>query len=299
MKRARPNTLVLSAGIIAGVGVGWLAAEWARLRCTPALSPESERNGVRGEYLDAGPYRIFSRIAGDAGPHVVLLHGLVISSRYMEPLALALSHDFRVHAPDLPGFGESRTRRAALSIRELADALHLWLKASGIERASFVGNSFGCQILTDFAMRYPHAVDRLVLQGPTVDRRARHLLTQVLRDRRNGKLEQARSSAPIGRIDYAKAGLVRAFSTMRALIDDRVEDRLLHIEAPTLVVAGTRDPVAPVDWAREVAERLPHGALLAIDGGTHTLNYVYPHSFALAIRPFLRGASSINKTRRS
>jgi pimeloyl-ACP methyl ester carboxylesterase len=270
-----------------------------RLRRTPALSPESERNGIRGDYLDAGPYRIFSRIAGDTGPHLVLVHGLVISSRYMEPLALALSCNFRVHAPDLPGFGESRTRRAALSIAELADALHLWLEASGIERASFVGNSFGCQILTDFAMRYPHAVDRLVLQGPTVDRRARHLLTQVLRDRRNGKLEQARSSAPIGRIDYAKAGLVRAFSTMRALIDDRVEDRLLHIEAPTLVVAGTRDPVAPVDWAREVAERLPHGALLAIDGGTHTLNYVYPHSFALAIRPFLRGASSINKTRRS
>ncbi|WP_404982631.1 MULTISPECIES: alpha/beta fold hydrolase [unclassified Caballeronia] len=118
----------------------------------------------------------------------------------------------------MPGFGESRTRRAALSIPELADALHLWLKASGIERASFVGNSFGCQILTDFAMRYPHAVDRLVLQGPTVDHRARHLVTQVLRDRRNGRLEQARSSAPIGRIGYAKVGLVRAFATMRALI---------------------------------------------------------------------------------
>ncbi|MFP3559122.1 alpha/beta hydrolase [Paraburkholderia sp. SIMBA_049] len=293
------NILALNAGIAAGVGVAWFATEWARLRRTPALSHESKRNGFRGEYLDAGPYRIFSRITGDAGPHVVLVHGLVISSRYMEPLALALSRDFRVHAPDLPGFGESRTRRTALSIRELADALHLWLKASGIERASFVGNSFGCQILTDFAMRYPHAVDRLVLQGPTVDRRARHLLTQVLRDRRNGRLEQARSSAPIGRIDYAKAGPVRAFATMRELIDDRIEDRLLDVEAPTLVVAGTCDPVAPLDWAREVVERLPRGALLAIDGGTHTLNYVYPHSFALAIRPFLRGSQSIDEARRS
>jgi hypothetical protein len=46
-------------GTIAGVGAAWVASEWARLRRTPALSPESERNGIRGEYRDAGFYRIF------------------------------------------------------------------------------------------------------------------------------------------------------------------------------------------------------------------------------------------------
>lgn len=41
------------------------------------------------------------------GPVVVLVHGLVISSRYMEPLALALAaNGYRVLAPDLPGYGE-------------------------------------------------------------------------------------------------------------------------------------------------------------------------------------------------
>ncbi|WP_250516833.1 alpha/beta hydrolase [Caballeronia sp. INDeC2] len=291
VKVARPSWRIV-AGAGACALAAWAAIEWIRLKRTPALTDESARAGITVRYTQAGPYRMFARHAACDGGHakrlpVVLVHGLVISSRYMEPLALALRGDFDVYAPDLPGFGESVLRGRTLSVPELADALRLWLGARGIERAMFIGNSFGCQILADFAARYPESVDRLVLQGPTVDRKARSLVKQIVRDWRNGRLERTRSSAPIGRIDYAKAGLVRAVATMRALIRDRIERKLARIAAPTLVVAGSRDPVAPLAWASEVAARVPNGALLTIDGGTHTLNHVYPHSFALAIRPFL------------
>jgi pimeloyl-ACP methyl ester carboxylesterase len=73
------------------------------------------------------------------------------------------------------------------------------------------------------------------------------------------------------------------------LVRDPIEDRLPRIAAPTLVVAGTRDPVSPLEWAEQAAHLLPHGSLKVIEGGTHTLNYAYPHAFALAITPFLRG----------
>ncbi|KIG01442.1 alpha/beta fold hydrolase [Caballeronia concitans] len=280
------------AGAAACALAGWTAYKWMRLKRTPALSDESARAGITVRYTQAGPYRMFSRHASRASANtkrlpVVLVHGLVISSRYMEPLALALRDDFDVHAPDLPGFGESTMRSGTLSLRELADALALWLAARGIRKAMFIGNSFGCQILAEFALRYPDSVDRLVLQGPTVDRHARHLPVQAWRDRQNGKLERARSPAGIGRIDYAKAGIIRAWATMRVLIRDRIERKLSRIVAPTLVVSGTRDPVAPLAWAREVAALIPNGRFMAIDGGTHTLNYVHPHSLALAIRPFL------------
>ncbi|WP_175943662.1 alpha/beta fold hydrolase [Caballeronia sp. BCC1704] len=272
----------------------WAAVEWKRLKRTPALSEASANAGITARTTQAGPYRMFSRQARHEGRAsrvpVVLVHGLVISSRYMEPLALALRDaidGLDVHAPDLPGFGESPTRQRALTVPELADALRLWLAARGIDKAVFIGNSFGCQILAEFAARFPGCVDKLVLQGPTVDRAARFLPAQMLRDWRNGRLERARSAAALGRIDYAKAGLLRAFATMRELVRDRIEDKLSRVHAPTLVVVGSRDPVVPLAWAREVTERLPHGELLVIEGGTHTLNYVYPHSMALAIRPFL------------
>jgi 2-hydroxy-6-oxonona-2,4-dienedioate hydrolase len=41
------------------------------------------------------------------GPPVVLVHGLVVSSRYMVPLAEVLARWFDVYAPDLAGFGRS------------------------------------------------------------------------------------------------------------------------------------------------------------------------------------------------
>jgi pimeloyl-ACP methyl ester carboxylesterase len=94
---------------------------------------------------------------------------------------------------------------------------------------------------------------------------------------------------PIARIDYAKAGLRRALATARFCVRDRIEDKLPAIAAPTLVLAGSRDPVVPLAWARRAARLLPNGKLVVVEGGTHTLNYSYPRSFAAAIRPFLAG----------
>lgn len=265
---------------------------YRRLGDTPALSESSRQSGLKGEYLQAGPWRMFTRSVGDeSAPVVVLVHGLVISSRYMEPLALALAgNGYRVLAPDLPGYGESvdASPRIALSVESLSDALYLWLSAAGVRKASFIGNSFGCQVLTMLAVRHPSVVRRLVLQGLTVDPHARNLLRQIGRDFLNGRRERERSSAGIGRIDYAKAGPLRAVTSMLRLIRDRIENRLALVRAPCLILTGSRDPVAPVQWARQACELLPNGRLMIIDGATHTMNYVYPFSFAQAVDEFLR-----------
>lgn len=282
--------------IALAIAVFAIAAKWRAWRTAPPIDETSRHFGISGEYIDAGPYRMFHRVAraaqrANTRAPIVLVHGLVISSRYMEPLAHVLAREFDVYAPDLPGFGESRLarHRDVLTIAELADALHLWLRACRIERAMFIGNSFGCEVLADFASRYDEAVDRLVLQAPTSDPQARSLLQQIARDLRNGRRETVRSPAALARIDYAKAGLWRAVATARLVVRDRIETRLPRVLAPTLVVVGTRDPVVPLAWARDAAQRLPNGALMTIEGGTHTLNYVYPNAFAFAILPFLRG----------
>src|SRR3712207_9324005 len=60
-------------------------------------------------------------------PAVVLVHGLGVSNRYMLPIAEHLARDFRVYAPDLPGFGLSDKPDHVLTLRELADALAAWI----------------------------------------------------------------------------------------------------------------------------------------------------------------------------
>ncbi|SAK56777.1 Alpha/beta hydrolase family protein [Caballeronia ptereochthonis] len=126
-RRVRPAHVDRRTVALAAAGAGacalaaWAAIEWTRLKRTPALSDASAHAGITVRYTRAGPYRMFSRHASCSGGHaqrlpVVLVHGLVISSRYMEPLALALHDDFDVHAPDLPGFGESALRGRALPV---------------------------------------------------------------------------------------------------------------------------------------------------------------------------------------
>lgn len=143
-------------------------------------------------------------------PPVVLVHGLVVSSRYMIPLAEVLASEFHIYAPDLPGFGDSDKRSRALSIAALADALAAWMAACGIERAILVANSFGCQMLAELGLRYPQRVDGLVLQGPTVDANARTVRQQLLRIWLNGQREPS-GLGRISLVDYTKAGLVRAY----------------------------------------------------------------------------------------
>jgi len=286
--RPVPRGLVLSGAALAGVAAA--AVAWVRLRRTPAETPETRHAGLTTVRTRAGPYAIFARTATARAPPgrppVVLVHGLVISSRYMVPLARALAPDFPVYAPDLPGFGESGGPRRALGVPELAEALHAWMRALGLPRAALVANSFGCQIVAELAARHPEAADRLVLQGPTVDADARSLPVQVWRTLRNGRTEPP-ALGRISAVDYAKAGLGRAVRTMRAMMRDRIEDKLPRVRAPTLVVRGSRDPVVPQAWAERVARSLPDGRLVVIEGATHTLNYADPDRLAVVVRTFL------------
>lgn len=217
---------------------------------------------------------------------VVLVHGLVIASRYMLPTAHRLAPLCRVYAVDLPGYGWSDKPNYSLTLPELADSLAEWMKTLSVEKAHFAANSFGCQVLSYFAVRHPRRVDRLVFQGPTVDPAARTLLRQVWRIVRNSRQESPRLGMLMAK-DYWHAGIRRIAATIRMALDDRIEERLPFIQAPALVVRGTRDPLVPHAWAERVARLLPRGRLVTLPYCGHTMNYTSPVQFVDAMRPFL------------
>jgi pimeloyl-ACP methyl ester carboxylesterase len=224
------------------------------------------------------------------GPHnqvIVLVHGLVIASRYMAPTGERLAPLCRVYAVDLPGYGKSYKPSAVLTLPELADTLAAWMDALAIPRAHLVANSFGCQILAEFALRHPNRVARLVFQGPTVDPAARSLWQQLSRL----ILNSARESPGLGWItatDYLTAGFRRVTATITMALQDRIEDKLPKIPMPTLVVRGEKDPLVPQRWAEEVTRLLPQGELRVLPGKAHTINYTAPAEFVDVMRPFLK-----------
>jgi 2-hydroxy-6-oxonona-2,4-dienedioate hydrolase len=243
---------------------------------------------LHSKYTIIDGLSMHSRVSSELpdAPIVILVHGLVVSSSYMMPTAELLAKHYQVYAPDFPGYGKSDKPQHTLELPELAESLLKWMDAVGIERATMLGNSFGCQIIAEFAVRYGDRMEKAILQGPTIDRHARSLPQQMWRLLLNSPLEEP-SQAPLQLYDYWQAGWRRMFRTLQIALADRIEDKLPYMYVPTLVVRGKDDPVVPQAWAEEVVHLLPNAQLAVIPGGGHTLNYSRPLELARVSRAFI------------
>jgi pimeloyl-ACP methyl ester carboxylesterase len=235
--------------------------------------------------------RMHARVSEDrtaGGPPVVLVHGLVVSGRYMVPLLEELARSHTVYAPDLPGFGRSEGPVGVLDVAGLADALAAWMREARLIGAALVGNSMGCQVIAELVLRHPDLVERVVLQGPTMDLCARSAPRQMWRLLVDTTREPP-SLIAIEGLDLIRAGMVRSWKTFRYALDDPIEERLPKVRVPALIVHGSRDRISPRHWAEEVARLLPDGRLVFLPGTPHAANYSAPVEFARAVRIFLAG----------
>src|SRR3954466_12970911 len=118
-------------------------------------------------------HQVVYRIAG-SGPAVVLVHGMVNSSRHWRDVALRLADRYTVIAPDLVGHGDSATPRrdyppgaapprGDYSLGAHAAVIRDLLSALGIERATMVGHSLGGGVAMVFFWQFPERVERLAL----------------------------------------------------------------------------------------------------------------------------------------
>ena len=266
------------------------------------------RNGVYGGWTHAGNSRVFVRVptglketyesvnglsGNGRGPEldvtpIVLVHGLS-SSRTLKPLIKALGSRRPVFAPDLPGFGMSDQPIHPLDIPGLADALRRWLLDNELSPAIVIGVSFGCQVAVDLAARHPTTVDRLVLVGPTVDPEARTPGRLAIRWARNAPRSSPRLAPTIVH-DFIDAGPLRSVRTLRRALDDRIEDKLSEIEAPTLVVRPERDHLVPEAWTKRVAKLIPDSELVVLPKAGHSIGPKTAARLTALLVPFLAEA---------
>lgn len=222
-------------------------------------------------------------------PSVVLVHGLGLSHRYMMPLAQELARDCHVYVPDQPGFGGSGHPEHVPDMAGLADALADWIRTTGILHATLVGNSQGCQIIAQIAVRHPELVAAAVLQGPTAPPGERTWFWQAVRWRQNGRYNPS-SLDPVTWGEYKKAGYLHVLRTFQHSLNDRIEEQLPKIKAPTLIVRGECDPICPAQWARQLATLPSRSRYVEIPGVAHTLCYTAPVELAAVTREFLEMA---------
>src|SRR5437763_14731817 len=91
--------------------------------------------------IPVGRHRISTLTMGH-GPDVLLLHGLGGTRASLFETAAALSRSYRVHAPDLPGFGSSgKPALGAYNAGWFADIMLGLLDQRGAQRTQLAGNS--------------------------------------------------------------------------------------------------------------------------------------------------------------
>ncbi len=188
MKRGR-GALIATLGLAAAtVGVAAVAPEWilsaefARQRLRAGAQRYAiELAGHRWSYLDAG--RVKPARASGRGrsalllpelpkPVIVFVHGFTGAKENWLPLMGALAANYRVIAPDLPGWGDSERLAqtdygATAQVERLALFLRTLPTIVGHEGppALLIGHSMGGQIVGLLAARYPELVDKLVLMS--------------------------------------------------------------------------------------------------------------------------------------
>ncbi len=101
-------------------------------------------------------------------PPVVALHGIGGFGRRFRRLAEErLASRFRVLAPDLRGHGSSSWEPPWTIATHVADVLET-VEHAGVERAAFVGHSYGGRLILELADLDPDRIERAALLDPAI-----------------------------------------------------------------------------------------------------------------------------------
>jgi pimeloyl-ACP methyl ester carboxylesterase len=266
-------------------------------------------------------HRVIYRMTGE-GPPVVLIHGMVNSSRHWESVALRLADEYTVIAPDLLGHGDSAAVRGDYSLGAHAASIRDLLAAIGIDRATIVGHSLGGGVAMQFFYQFPQRTERLalvssgglgrevspLLRGATLPGAAAllwlaahpHFLSAL--DRAGARLQAGgsrrgvylqavvRALRPLEEPEARKAFL----HTLRSVIDARgqrvsARDRLYLLgPMPTLIVWGERDNTIPLAHGRAAHEEIPGSRFETLPGAAHFPHLEDPEGLAAVLGDFIR-----------
>ena len=279
-------------------------------------------DGFEAWQMSLHGHRVIYHMAG-SGPPVVLIHGMVNSSRHWREVALRLADRYTVIAPDLIGHGDSATPRGDYSLGAHAASIRDLLAVLGIERASIVGHSLGGGVAMQFFYQFPQRTERLVLvSSGGLGREVSPLLRSATLPGVSALLATIAHPRLLAGLRYAGDGMRRGgvrqgvylqaiaralrpleepgariafLHTLRAVIDlhgQRVSatDRLYLLAGmPTLIVWGERDNTIPSAHGRAAHGAAPGSSFETLPDAAHFPHLEDPDGLAAILGDFLDG----------
>lgn len=248
------------------------------------------------QYLDLGTKIAYIEREGEKP--LVLLHGWGANIESVVPIINAISKEYHVYAYDSAGFGDSEEPKEVWGTHDYEELLERFLKAKNIEKATFVGHSFGGKTLSIFAAKHPEMVEKLVLidASGVLPKRTlkyyvkvysfkflRKVYTTFCGANKDERLKKFYEK--FGSDDYqASEGMMR--KTFIKVVNESTEEYFEKIEAPTLLIWGETDDATPLYMAKVFEKKIKDSGLVVLKGGH--FSYIDDYgTFSAVIKSFL------------
>jgi pimeloyl-ACP methyl ester carboxylesterase len=256
-------------------------------------------------YIDTG---------NPSGTPVVLIHGYTDSARDWVPLMPYLSKRFRLVLVDIRGHGQSSKPECCYTRLDFAYDIKLLLDSLGIQRADIVGHSLGSIIAQTFAEYWPEKTRRVVLIASTGGRPPGMAPPKFDFTAEIRKLKEPiepdspfmiawwDSPTPVDpdfirrqRKDAAGIPLRVWLAVLdQGLPSDNLygdlQSTLPKLEAPTLLIWGSKDPIMEEPMRKTLIDALPAAQVKVFDGLGHNPFWEDPQDVAAVINQFLMAA---------
>jgi 2-succinyl-6-hydroxy-2,4-cyclohexadiene-1-carboxylate synthase len=249
------------------------------------------------------------------GPTVLLIHGFTGRATSWGRLATMLADRYRVVAPDLPGHGRTATPTdpSSASVERTADDLATILVERGWAPAHAIGYSLGARIALRLAIEHPGGVRSLILESPSAGlaTEAERVARRDADEARAARLERQGINAFVDewerepvlasqtalpsaraarqrsqRLDNRPAGLAASLRGAGQGSMEPLHDRLGDVQAPTLVIAGSQDPIG-CPRAAAIAAAIPGARFEVVERAGHAPHLETPAAFRRLVLSFL------------
>ncbi len=240
--------------------------------------------------------------AGQGEP-LVVVHGGGGDARTWWHNIEALSENYTVYAPDLPGYGASQPLDGHYFIPELAGFVGSFSDNLGLDRFHLVGHSLGGGVALNYALESPHKIRKLVLVSslclgseislwirllsmPALIRSLGGLTLAVLRGVKwlvKAFLAQVEFIMPLSPSSVSIGGSVTTLKEQTLVLANRLSEVLM----PTLLVWGAKDLIVPVRQAYAAAQVIPDCQLKVFQNRGHNVHRDEVKQFSHVLTGFL------------
>jgi 3-oxoadipate enol-lactonase len=252
--------------------------------------------------MEINPVDLYYEVYGQGKP-VIFLHGFPFDHTIWNSLVPLMESEARLILPDLRGFGRSPVTDDVYTMRLLAEDVRHLMDRLALEKAVLVGHSMGGYVALAFSHAYPARVCGLGLVATQAAadsperRQARYKTAEAVAHKGSRVVASDMVSSLTPNKDLVKpiqnlilqaqpAGIVGALKGMAERSE--MTGSLSDISVPVVVVAGLADQLLPLEKMQTMAQMLPKGWLVEVEGAGHMVMMEAPEQVAGALRQVIK-----------